>query len=66
MKAEISGTEVVTPDDALGYARRSFSGDEAETRQIEVAHTGAGIVGGLYMPNIWKIWINCNPQKVTV
>ena len=46
MKAEISGTEVVTPDDALGYARRSFSGDEAETRQIEVAHTGAGIGWG--------------------
>ena len=49
MKAEISGTEVVTPDDALGYARRSFSGDEAETRQIEIAHTGAGIGwGGVY------------------
>lgn len=46
MKAEISGTEVVTPDDALGYARRSFSGDEAETRQIEIAHTGAGIGWG--------------------
>ena len=46
MKAEISGTEVVTPDDALGYVRRSFSGDEAETRQIEIAHTGAGIGWG--------------------
>ena len=46
MKAEISGTEVVTPDDALGYARRSFSGDEVETRQIEIAHTGAGIGWG--------------------
>lgn len=65
MKAEISGTEVVTPDDALGYARRSFSGDEAETRQIEIAHTGAGIGWGVYMPNIWKIWIDCNPQKAT-
>ena len=46
MKAEIAGTEVVTPDDALGYARRSFSSDEAETRQIEIAHTGAGIGWG--------------------
>ena len=46
MKAEIAGTEVVTPDDALGYVRRSFSGDEAETRQIEIAHTGAGIGWG--------------------
>lgn len=46
LKAEISGTEVVTPDDALGYVRRSFSGDEAETQQIEIAHTGAGIGWG--------------------
>lgn len=46
MIAEISGTEVVTPDDALGYVRRSFSGDEAEPRQIEIAHTGAGIGWG--------------------
>lgn len=46
LKAEISGTEVVTPDDALGYVRRSFSGDEAETRQIEIAHTGTGIGWG--------------------
>lgn len=46
MKAEIAGTAVVAPDDALGYVRRSFSGDEAETRQIEIAHMGAGIGWG--------------------
>jgi len=46
MKAEIAGTAVVTPDDALGYVRRSFSGNEVGARQIEIAHTGAGIGWG--------------------
>lgn len=46
MKAEIAGTEVVTPNDALGYVRRSFSDSEAEVRQMEMAHTGAGIGWG--------------------
>lgn len=43
MKAVIAGTEVVTPNDASGYIRRSFSGVEAETQQMEIAHTGVGI-----------------------
>lgn len=46
MKAEIAGTAVVAPDDALGYVRRSFSGNEVGARQIEIAHTGAGIGWG--------------------
>lgn len=46
MKAEIAGTAVVTPDDALGYVRRSFSGNEVGARQIEIVHTGAGIGWG--------------------
>lgn len=65
MKAEIAGTAVVTPDDALGYVRRSFSGNEVGARQIEIAHTGAGIGWELYMLNAWRIWINCNQQKAT-
>ena len=35
-----------TPDDALGYVRRTYIGDETELKQVEVARTGHGIGWG--------------------
>lgn len=42
MKAEIAGIEMLTPADASGHVRRSFTGEAAETRQIEITRTGTG------------------------
>lgn len=46
LKAEVGGMEIVTPEDASGYVRRSFTGEAAEARQLKMTHTGAGIGWG--------------------
>ena len=46
MTVKSEGMVMETPDDALGYVRRTYTGDETELKQVEVARTGHGIGWG--------------------
>lgn len=53
------GKEVIrTPaDDAIGYIKKTVSGDVMNIKKVRVDKEGAGMVGEPFMPNIWKVWI---------
>lgn len=46
MKARIGKEELVTPDDILGYTRKSYTGKDTQTKTVKVSKQGGGIGWG--------------------
>lgn len=59
------GKEVIrTPaDDAIGYIKKTMSGDVMNIKKIRVDKEGAGMGWEPFMPNIWKVWIKLAGRK---
>ena len=46
MEASVGGTTWQTPQDALGYTRKTFTGSDADVSEIRIARTGEGLGWG--------------------
>ena len=46
MEASVGGTTWQTPQDALGYTRKTFTGSDTDVSEIRIARTGEGLGWG--------------------
>lgn len=63
LKARIGSKTLVTPDDALGYVRQSYTGADAEVSRIAIVKSGEGLAWGAVYAQYLEDMAYINPLR---
>lgn len=63
LEAKVGNVNIQTPADALGYVRKTFTGAEAEAKQVSISKSGEGISWGAIYAQYLEDMDNLNDAK---